>query len=46
MEKIIHDKIKNISINKLTTYANMTGCGFEFGNGGTDILIIPPGCNR
>ena len=46
MQTDIYGKIKEISIEKLTIYANLTNCGFEFGNGGNEILVIPPGCNK
>ena len=32
------------SISTLNAYAKATGCSFEFDNGGTEILCIPPKC--
>ena len=38
----IMERILDTNIEVLTTYCNLTGCSIEFGNGGQEIVIIPP----
>ena len=38
--------IKEFSLISLVTYANLTDCAFEFGNGGNEVIIIPPKLER